>query len=296
MTTGATLATNAADLVAVSVAGAVAHPTFPGLPAEPYRLAADGTAFLLPAWGGLVYNVSVGDRAFGWAADCIHPGVSIRQADDMKNRGLLVYACVGNRAKVMTGQAAGAIGVVTGKSGRFSEQVIVHLPKDVRARMAVGDQIVIRAEGVGLTLTGHPAVTAKSLAPSLLAAMPVHEADGRVAFGVVARVPAHLVGGGLGLSSEGGSVHIQTTDRALIADLGLDRLRLGDLVALDDTDARFNHGYLTGARAIGVVSSTDGPRAGYGPGVTVLLTAPSGELGSLEAPGANLAELLTLEP
>ena len=296
MSRPAALSTNTSDLVAVSVAGAVAHPSFPGLPAEPYRLAADGTAFLLPAWGGLVYNVSVGDRAFGWAADCIHPGVSIRQADDMKNRGLLVYACVGNRAKVMTGQAAGAVGVVTGKSGRFSEQVIVHLPQDVRTRMAVGDQIVIRAEGVGLTLTAHPAVTLKSLSPALLAVLPVQDHGGRVAFGVVARVPAHLVGAGLGLSSEGGSVHLQTTDRALVADLGLDRLRLGDLVALDDTDARFSHGYLTGARAIGVVSSTDGPRAGYGPGITVLMTAPSGELGAFDAPGANLATLLALEP
>jgi hypothetical protein len=296
MTTGASLATNARDLVAVSVAGAIAHPSFPGLPAEPYRLAADGTAFLLPTWGGLVYNVSVGDRAFGWAADCIHPGVSIRQADDMKNRGLLVYACLGNRAKVMTGQAAGAVGVVTGKSGRFSEQVIVHFPKDVRAAMAVGDQIVIRAEGVGLSLTAHPSVTLKSLSPELLARLPVVERDGQLAFGVAAHVPAHLVGAGQGLSSEGGSVHLQTTDRALVAELGLDRLRLGDVVALADTDARFNHGYLTGARAIGVVSSTDGPRAGYGPGITVLLTAPAGELGSVEAPGVNLADLLSLEP
>ena len=87
--TAHTITTNRADLIAVSVAGAVAHPSLPPLPAEPYRFAADGTAFLLPAWGGLVYNVSVGDRAFGWAADCIHPGASIRQADDMKNRGLL---------------------------------------------------------------------------------------------------------------------------------------------------------------------------------------------------------------
>lgn len=294
MTTGASLTTNTRDLVAVSVAGGIAHPSVPGLPAEPYRLAADGTAFLLPAWGGLVYNVSVGDRAFGWAADCIHPGVSIRQADDMKNRGLLVYACLGNRAKVMTGQAAGAIGVVTGKSGRFSEQVIVHFSRDARTKMAVGDQIVIRAEGVGLTLAAHPTVTLKSLSPDLLSRLPVVERDGRIAFGVAAHVPAHLVGGGLGLSSEGGSVHLQTTDRPLIAELGLDRLRLGDLVALDDTDARFNHGYLTGARAIGVVSSTDGPRAGYGPGITVIATAPAGALESIDAPGANLADLLAL--
>lgn len=290
------IATNRADLIAVSVAGAVAHPSLPALPAEPYRLAADGTPFLLPAWGGLVYNVSVGDRAFGWAADCIHPGVSIRQADDMKNRGLLTYACVGNRATVMTGQAAGARGVVTGKSGRFSEQLIVHLPKAARARMAVGDQIVVRAEGVGMTFTAHPAIALRSLSPDLLDLLPVREEDGRVLVGVTARIPAHLVGAGLGLSSEGGSVHMQSTDRALLHELGLDRLHLGDLVALDDTDSRFNHGYLGGARAIGVVSSTDGPRAGYGPGITVLLTAPAGELGSFDAPGANLAHLLALEP
>jgi Domain of unknown function (DUF4438) len=185
--------------------------------------------------------------------------------------------------------------VVTGKSGRFSEQVIVHFPKDVRSRMAVGDQIVIRAQGVGMTLTAHPSVMLKSLSPELLAVMPAHEEDGRVAFGVAARIPAHLVGAGLGLSSEGGSVHVQSTDRALVAELGLDRLRLGDLVALDDTDARFNHGFLRGARAIGVVSSTDGPRAGYGPGVTILMTAAAGELGSVESPGANVADLLGLE-
>jgi hypothetical protein len=294
--TAHTLVTNRTDLIAVSVAGAVAHPSLPALPAEPYRLAADGTAFLLPAWGGLVYNVSVGDRAFGWAADCIHPGASIRQADDMKNRGLLTYACVGNRATVMTGQAAGTRGVVTGKSGRFSEQLIVHLPKAARAKMAVGDQIVVRAEGVGLTFTAHPAIALRSLSPDLLAVLPAREEDGRVLVGVTARIPAHLVGAGLGLTSEGGSVHMQSTDRALLAELGLDRLRLGDIIALDDTDSRFNHGYLRGARAIGVVCSTDGPRAGYGPGITVLLTAPAGELGSFDAPGANIADLLALEP
>ena len=289
------LATNRPDLIAVSVAGAVAHPSLPALPAEPYRLAADGTAFLLPTWGGLVYNVSVGDRAFGWAADCIHPGASIRQADDMKNRGLLTYACVGNRATVMTGQAAGRRGVVTGKSGRFSEQLIVHLPKAARATMAVGDQIVVRAEGVGMTLTAHPTIALRSLSPDLLAVLPVREEAGRVLAGVTARIPAHLVGAGLGLTSEGGSVHLQSTDRALLAELALDQLRLGDIVALDDTDSRFNHGYLRGARAIGVVCSTDGPRAGYGPGITVLMTAPAGELGSFDAPGANLAQLLALE-
>lgn len=289
------LSTNAADLVAVSVAGNIVHPGFPGLPAEPYRLASDGTAFLLPTYGGIVYNVSVGDRAFGWAADCIHPGISIRQAEDTRNRGLNVYACVGNRAKVMTGAAAGTVGVVTGKSGRFSEQVIVHFPKESRGRMAVGDQIVIRSEGVGLALPDHPAVMLKSIGPNLLEALPRRAQDGRIDFGVVATVPAHLVGAGLGLGSEGGSLHLQSTDRAELARHGLDALRLGDIVALADTDSRFNHGYLRGARAIGVVCASDGPRAGFGPGIAILMTAPAGELGSFDAPGTNIADLLALE-
>ncbi|MDH3272152.1 MAG: DUF4438 domain-containing protein [Gemmatimonadota bacterium] len=295
MTAGNTLSTNAADIVAVSAAGHVVHPGLPGLPAEPYRLAADGTPFLLPTYGGIVYNVSVGDRAFGWAADCIHPGVSIHQADDLKNRGLNVFACVGNRAKVMTGGAAGTTGVVTGKSGRFSEQVIVHFPREARTRMAVGDQVLVRAEGRGLSLADHPAVSLKGISPELLRALPADETDGQVAFGVAASIPAHLVGAGLGLTSEGGSLHMQSTDRALLAELGLDRLRLGDFVALEDTDSRYNHGYLQGARAIGVVASTDGPRAGYGPGIAILMTAPAGQLAGFEVPEANLVDLLDLD-
>lgn len=286
--------TNEASLVAVSVAGAIAHPAFPGLPAEPYRLAADGTAFLLPAYGGIVYNVSVGDRAFGWAADCIHPGVSIKAADDLRNRGLNVFACVGNRAKVMTGQAAGVLGIVTGKSGRFSEQVICHFPREARTRMAVGDQVVVRSEGVGLALTGHPEIMLKGIGPTLLAVLPMRE-GAALEVGVVARVPAHLVGAGLGLTSEGGSLHVQSTDRAELTAHGLDALRLGDLVAVEDTDSRFNHGYLRGALAIGVVSATDGPRAGYGPGLTILMTAPAGQLGAFEDPAANIADLMQIE-
>jgi hypothetical protein len=289
------LKTNQADLVAVSVAGAIAHPGFAGLPAEPYRLAANGTPFLLPTYGGIVYNVSVGDSAFGWAADCIHPGISIRQADDLKNRGLNVFACIGNRAKVMTGQAQGTVGVVTGKSGRFSEQVIVHIPRSARERMAVGDQIIIRSEGIGMALTDHPEIVLKGVAPNLLAAMSLREA-GALEVGVVARIPAHLAGAGLGLTSEGGSLHMQSTDRAELARLGLDGLRLGDLVALEDTDSRYNHGYLRGAMSIGVVCATDGPRAGYGPGIAVLMTAPAGQLGAFIDAAANIADLLGLDP
>lgn len=286
---------NERDLVCVSVGGAIAHPGFPGLPAEPYRLSAEGRPFLLPTYGGIVYNVSVGDSAFGWAADCIHPSISIKGGDDVKNRGLNIFACVGNTAIVMTGQAQGEKGVVTGKSGRFSEQVIVHFPKATRERMAIGDQILVRSIGTGIEITGHPDVSPKGLGPELLKALPARSRDGVLEIGVVARVPAHLVGAGAGLTSEGGSLHIQSTDRAALAEAGLDKLRLGDVVAVENTDSRYNHGYLRGAMSIGVVGQGDGPRAGYGPGLTIVLTAPAGKLGCFSAPGTNLKSLLSLQ-
>lgn len=287
--------TNAADLVCVSATGQVAHPAFPSLPAEPYRLTADGKPFLWPTFGGIMYNVSVGDSAFGWAGDCVHPGVSIANANADRNRGLNVFACVGNKARVTSGLARGAEGVVTGKSGRFSDQVIVHFPQEVRRKIAIGDQILVRTEGVGLAFPDHPEVSAKSLDAGLFDLLPKREEGGVLKIGVAATVPAHLVGAGAGLTSEGGSLHIQSTDREELKAQGLDSLRLGDVVAFEDTDSRYNHGYLRGAMAIGIIGQTDGPRPGYGPGATIVLTAPAGQLGWFEAKGTNIADLLGIE-
>jgi hypothetical protein len=287
---------NEDKLVSVSVMGQIVHPSFPGLPAEPYRLSADGIPFLLPTYGGIVYNVSVGDSAYGWAADCVHPGVSIAFASDIGNRGLNTFACVGNQAIVMSGEAKGVRGVVTGKSGRFSEHVIVHFSKADRERMAIGDKIVVRARGVGMAIEGHAEVRLKSLSPELLRALAVRTVAGKLEVPVVARVPAHLVGAGAGLTSEGGSIHLQTTDRAEVSARGLGTLRLGDLVALEDYDSRYQHGYLRGAVGIAVVGQTDGPRAGYGPGMTLLMTDASGGIAPVVRPGVNLVDLLALAP
>jgi hypothetical protein len=287
--------TNADRLVSVSVMGQIASPGFPGLPAEPYRLDADGKPFLLPTYGGIVYNVSVGDAAYGWLADCIHPGVSITLSDDRGNRGLNILSCVGNTAVVMTGRAQGERGVVTGKSGRFSEHVIIHFPAATRERMAIGDKIVVRATGVGLELPDHPDVKLKSCSPELLESLEVTTtSEGKLSVPVVGIVPPHLLGAGAGLTSEGGSLHIQTKDHAALADAGLDGLRLGDVVALADYDSRWNHGYLRGAVGIGVIGQGDSPRAGYGPGITLLMTSVTSGIAPNLTPGVNLQSVFDL--
>jgi hypothetical protein len=281
------------EIISVSVMGEVAAPSMPPLPAMPYALSSEGEPFLLPAYGSIVYNVSVGDSAYGWLADCVHPSVSIKAKDANGNLGLNILACVGNVAMVMTGDAKGAKGVVTGKSGRFSEHVIVHFAPEARQQMCVGDKIVVRAKGVGLRLPGHPDIKLKATSPELLAALEVSTTDdGKLAVPVVATVPAHLLGAGSGLTSEGGSIHIQTADRAALAAAGLDRLRLGDVVALGDYDSVWGHGYLRGAVGIGVVGQGDSPRAGYGPGLTLLMTSASGGIRPMPSADVNLKDLV----
>lgn len=289
------LSINEDKLVTVSVMGFIAHPSFPGLPAEPYRLSSDGVPFLLPTYGGIVYNVSVGDNAYGWMADCVHPGVSVTFPGELGNRGLNILACVGNSATVMTGEAKGTKGVVTGKSGRFSEQVIVHFPKAAREKMAINDKIVIKARGVGMAISGYDSMRLKSLSPELLNALQPSLEGGKIRIPVVGKVPAHLVGAGSGLTSEGGSIHIQTTEMKEVAAHGLDALRLGDIVALTDYDSRYQHGYLRGAVGIAVVGQTNGPRAGYGPGLTLLMTDAKGSIEPVIRPSTNIASLLKLD-
>jgi hypothetical protein len=286
---------NADKLVHISVMGQIASPKLPGLPAEPYRLDADGRPFLYPSHGSIVYNVSVGDSAYGWLADTIHPSVSISLPDAAANQGLNVLSCIGNSARVMTGRATGAKGVVTGKSGRFSEHVIVHFSREDREKMSIGDKILIRAVGVGLELTDHPTVKLKACSPALLESLATGSADdGRLKVKVAAAAPSHLLGAGAGLASDGGSLHIQSVDRRALAEAGLDALRLGDVVALLDFDSRYSHGHFRGAVGIGVVGQGDSPRPGYGPGLTLVMTSHDGGISPVETEGANLADLFGL--
>lgn len=289
------LQTNADKLVSVSVMGQIAQPGFPGLPASPYLITSEGKASLLPMFGGIVYNVSVGDSAYGWLADTIHPGVSIKLNDDTGNRGLNIFACIGNEAIVMTGDAKGERGMVTGKSGRFSEQVIIHFPKAIREKMTIGDKIVIKAKGVGMELSDHPDVKFKSASPEVFAKLGATAGgNGQVCVPVKAIVPPHLLGAGAGLTSEGGSIHIQTTDKAELAKHNLDSLRLGDIVALKDYDSTWNHGYRRASIGIGVIGQGDSPRNGYGPGISMLMTSAAGAIEPIITPNINLKELFNL--
>jgi hypothetical protein len=289
------LPTNQSKLVRISVMGEIDNPTMPGLPASPYLVSADGEPLLVPAFGGLVYNVRIGDRATGWAAELIQPGVSIKHNNSSANTALGVYACLGNQARVMSGAAAGATGTVIGKSGRFAEHVICDFTPQDMEKMAPGDKVQIQAYGVGLQLQDFPDVELKGCSPELLEALNVEKhANGKLAVPVKGTAPSVLAGAGAGLSSENGSVSLQTSDPAMLAERGLNDLRFGDVVAITDWDSRFGHGYLRGSVVVGVICQGGSFRSGYGPGMTVIMTSKAGAIEPVVTDGANIGDLLGL--
>jgi hypothetical protein len=281
-------------LVQISVMGRVATPGFPSVPAAPYLITAEGKPEVLPSFGSIVYNVKMGDPAFGWAGDRIQPGVSIA-ADDAVNKALNIFACLGNEATVMSGSASGARGIVVGKSGRFAEHVIVHFSDEVLEGLNLGDKVQVRAWGRGLKVEGHEDVVLKSLAPNLLEAIGARETDdGKLEVPVVKRVPGLLIGPGAGLTSEGGALNIQASDQDMIKEHRLNELRLGDLVAVEDLDSRYFHGYRRGALGIGVICQTDSPVLGHGPGMALVMTSNSGGIVTRIDKATNLVNLIDL--
>ena len=145
------LRTNEKLLVEVGVQGKVA----PAIRFAPFELDSLGRAHALPSVGGITYNVKVGDSAFGWKGDHIEPGVSLilnhekRSASD--NMAFQFLSCCGNEGIIVSGEAKGARGVVTGHHGGVEHVMVDFADRDLR-RMTLDDKVLVRGFGQGLEL------------------------------------------------------------------------------------------------------------------------------------------------
>lgn len=280
---------NVEQLVEIAVGGEVAGPVV--RPRSPWRVGHDGVPRVLVGTGGITYNVKVGMPARGWAGDHVEPGVSVRHPDERGAAALTALAAVGNEARVISGDAKGGVGVVTGKHGGY--HLMVDFPDAVLEQLCIGDRLQFRAYGVGLAFPDHPAVRATSLDPRLAERWGLGERDGRLTVPVAKRVPAGIMGSGLGRDDvQWGDYDITLFDPEMVARHGLADLRLGDLVAIDDADAAFGWHYRAGSVTVGVICHADSHLAGHGPGVTTLLTGPVDALEPVVDAGANLADIL----
>lgn len=290
------LRTNVERLVKISVMGEVVSP----IASRAYTITADGRPVMLPGVGGITYNVRVGDFASAFEADHVEPGVSIenKEKDDRSpggaNGALNLLACVGNEATAVSGDAKGAKGIVTGKHGGI-EHVLVDFSPEIMEKLVIGDRIMIKAFGVGLKLLDFPAVKAMNVDPGLLAIMGMEARGDALEVPVTHVVPAAVMGSGLGASQTyTGDYDIQLFDDAMKEKYGLEDLRLGDLVAIENADHSFGRIFRTGAMSVGIIVHTNCVISGHGPGVTTLFTSATGKISPKINTGANIADMLNL--
>lgn len=259
---------NKEKLVKWSVQGKIHHPL-----GGNYKVTHDGRAVVVPATGGISYNVKVGDSVYGWEGDHVEPGVSIRNENTRESDALMTFACIGNEAKVVSGDAKGKKGYVTGMHGGI-EHVLINFEDDILEDLAIDDKIMVKAHGQGLKIDGFEDVHVMSIDPNLFEKLGVEEVEGKLQIPVVATVPPYLMGSGIGSGSAyTGDYDIMTADMEEIKRLGLDKLRFGDIVLLEDCDNMYGRGYLKGAVSVGVIVHSDCMKAGHGPGVTTIMVA-----------------------
>jgi len=285
-----TLKTNVDRLLRMTVEVQPVHPAQHGN----YRVGHDGSVHAGPGVGAITLNLKVGDPALGWVCDHAEPCVTTRNSDNARNSGVAFLGCIGNKATVISGDAKGDEGVVTGKHGGV-EHTMIDFADSTLAKLAYGDTIRIDAFGQGLALEDAGDIIPMNLDPDLLASPKwgVKLGHGRLTVPVAHIVPAKIMGSGLGRdSSRGGDYDIQLFDPAVVEEFGLADIRLGDIVAITDADHSFGRIYRTGAVSISIVTHGACVTAGHGPGATTLLTSASGAIVPVRDKKANLADIM----
>ncbi|GMQ59007.1 DUF4438 domain-containing protein [Vallitalea sediminicola] len=277
------LKVNSNRLVMQSAQGNIQNPHT----CNPYYITSDGNAVTLPAMGGITYNVKIGDSVFGWAGDHVEPGVTIKNDNDDANNGMSNLSCIGNEAIVVTGDAKGTKGYVTGTHGGV-EHTIIHF-EDNLDKMIIGDTILVKTCGMGMQLEDYPDIKVMNIDPNLFIKLNIKEEDGKLVVPISGIVPAYLMGSGIGSAScSRGDYDIMTTDMEEIKQNGLDKLKFGDFVLLEDCDNSYGRAYLKGAVSIGVVIHGDCVRMGHGPGVTTVMTCKKNLIKGILTDNANI--------
>jgi len=286
---------NAKNLVTLSVLGEVTSAVWPSN--RQYRIGHTGQLAVIPGTGGICYSHVIGDNAVSLVGDHVEPGVSIAHSNANCNAALNTLACIGNSAKVISGEAKGKEGTVTGKHGGV-EHVMVDFTSDVMALLAIGDKIQITAVGTGLALPQLPDIKVMNCSPELLEKLDftVDPRRKNMEVPVTHLVPAKVMGSGLGATTcHSGDYDIQLFDPQVVKKYKLSSLRFGDIVAIVDADHSYGRRYFEGAVSIGVIVHSDSTMSGHGPGVTTLLTSPRrGAITPVVRKDTNIGKLLSL--
>ena len=283
------LKTNKDKLITTAVQ-AVVHPAGSGGYSPTY----DGQTSLRLGMASINYTVSLGDSTYGWAnADHVEPDVTVQGRDKERasDCAIAILACIGNEARVLSGEAKGAKGIYIGRHAGSDD--LVWFPKDVVEKLTIDDKIQVKARGVGLKIEGFEDVRVNKLSPELLEKMGIKIEDDQLIVPVVMEIPGHIMGSGIGFPFiESLDYDIQTTDPATVEQYSLKELRLGDLVAIKDHYDFYGTGRYEGAVTIGICIHGFSESAGHGPGLNPVLSALPGRIKTVIDSHANTAYYL----
>lgn len=291
------LRTNREHLAMIAVEATVDHPKASAGAEGAYDN--DGRYQNVPSMAGITYNFNIGDTCMNIMGEHVEPGVSSKNTSDRsENCAYMLYSCIGNRVKVITGDAKGDMGYVVGKHGGV--HTMLYFAPETLDKLTSRDWFQVRSFGMGLELLDYPQVKLFNMDPDLLDKMGIEEKDGKLIVPVAKILPSYIMGSGKGQSAYGQVVSasrsdydIMTTDRAAYKELGLDDLRFGDIVLLEDADNTYGRTHRTGSVTIGIIIHSDSYLMGHGPGVTTLMSCrESGILAGKLDKHANIANYL----
>lgn len=286
--------TNREKLLEIGVIGEITHPAID----TRYVNNWDGKPSVGLGQGGIVYNIKPGDSCFGWAwGEKVEPGASVDGIGNDRAKGSFRnFCCVGNRAKVVKGEAKGKEGVVVGKVGGLpnrSHHVVIYFDEDVLEELSIGDKVQVRSIGVGLRFSDYPDIRAVGISPQLFDKMGLRDVGGKLGVPVTIVIPAEYVGmgsGGAPVEASSWNVMTQSPDALEY----LKDLNIGDIVALKDILSAWGRRYYENAYTVGVVSTGASGKLGQGICVTTLMTCKEGEIEPILVPEANIGKYFDL--
>jgi len=282
------LKTNEKKLIKMSIGGYVTQPSFknPG-----YIPDNDGNSVILPGMYGVVNNVKVGDKAFGWKGDHIEPGISIDSENINEHFALHYLVCTGNKAIVRSGEAKGKTGIVTGEHARN----LIHFEQNILEKICVGDQIDIITHGRGLKLLDFPEIEIKKIDPNLLKSMNFKVENKKLIVDVAIELPIKIMGSGAELNSEYVDQDLMSGDRSLMKKLKIDQMKLGDLIVINHADHRWGRSYKKDHVSIALCIHGDSVMTGHGPGIMTIMTGTKKNLDWRINKKANLKNILKIK-
>lgn len=284
--------TNKDKVVKQSIQGVIHHPTMKN---NGYWVGYDGKGRICVGTGGITYNYKIGDNCMEVPGDHVEPGVSFKNLNDSENAAVQVLACIGNEATVLSGDAKGRKGIVTGKHGGV-DHVMIYFDEETLELLNVNDRIAIKAYGQGFSLLDHKDIFVYNIDPDLFEKLNIKEEKDILEIPVTTILPAYLMGAGIGETTMmSGDYDIMTQDHEAVKQFQLDKLRFGDFVFIEDHDNFNGPHYRKGACSVGVIVHSDSYTSGHGPGVTIIMTAHTDVIKPCLDAHANLADILKIK-